>query len=311
MQIALGANQQALDLHNTGLATAILYTLAYADIFDYPLTLDEIHRYLIGVRATRTEVQTAIEAERQLDGKVVSIGGHFVLAGREKIVVLRRGRAKVAESLWPLAIRVGRAVASLPFVRLAAATGALVSNNVEQGADLDFLVVMKPGYVWVTRAMILALDRIARRRGLAARICPNYIISEDALTLNEQDLFSAQELTRMVPISGYTVYQNMRACNGWTNTFLPNAQGSPMDLGMDGKASRLKAPIEWALSSPPTRWVEKWEMRRKIAKFTRENKLNTETRFSSDYCIGHFDGHKQQTMDAFAARISRLGLNGR
>ena len=39
-------------LRMSTLELAILQTLAYVDMYDYPLTVDEIHRYLIAVRAT-------------------------------------------------------------------------------------------------------------------------------------------------------------------------------------------------------------------------------------------------------------------
>jgi hypothetical protein len=51
-------------------------------------------------------------------------------------------------------------------------------------------------------------------------------------------------------------------------------------------------------------------MRRKIAKFSNRQTLDDETRFSPDFCKGHFDGHKQQTMLAFEKRIAKLKLDG-
>ncbi|MEX1248380.1 MAG: hypothetical protein WEA61_07845 [Anaerolineales bacterium] len=311
MQLALGANKWTLELQSYDLPSAILYTLAYSDIFDYPLTVDELHRYLIGMKASHAEVRSVIETGQLLAGKIISDNAYFALAGRGGIFEMRRRRAEIVASLWPLSIRYGRAISRLPFVRMVTATGALAANNVAAGADLDYLVVTKPGYVWVTRAMILALDHYAKRRGLAARICPNYLVSEDSLALAEQDLFSAQEMARMVPIAGLSVYRALRAKNSWTDSFLPNAQGSPMDPGSESKDGWPKPLVEWALTSPATRWVEKWEMRRKIAKFTRQDKLNAETRLSADFCKGHFDGHKQRTMDAFAARIGKLGQGQR
>lgn len=305
MQLSLGHNVQVLERGVGNLHTAILCTLAYSDIFDYPLTTSEIHRYLIGRHASQAEVRAALES--MAGSEVIRHGALWALPGREEIVALRRKRAAQADRLWPLSLKYGRRIAALPFVRMVAVTGALAADNVEPNADLDYLVVTRPGYLWVTRAMILALDKATNAS--PARICPNFILAESHLALQDRDLFTAQELARMIPIAGLSVYAAMRDRNHWTDAFLPNAQGSPRDPGAGISINgRLKSTSEILLAAPPTRWLEQWEMRRKIAKFTRQENMNGETRFSADFCKGHFDGHKQRTMDAFQARLQSIGL---
>lgn len=305
MQLFLGVDRQVLDVGEGDLRTAILCTLAYADVFDFPLTIDEVHRYLIGFPAGRAEVVATLDS---MAGKQVGLNGRYsFLPGRKGLVGLRMRRQGQAELHWQLALKYGRRLAALPFVRMVAVTGALAADNVEPDADLDFLVITHPGYLWVTRAMILAVDGYTNAS--LARICPNFILTESHLALDDRDLFAAQELARMVPISGLPVYAAMRAANRWTDGFLPNAQGAPRQLkaGVNGDG-RLKTLGERLLSTPPTRRLEQWEMTRKITKFTRQGNLNGETRFSADFCKGHFDGHKQRIMAAFHERLQAINL---
>ena len=61
-------------------------------------------------------------------------------------------------------------------------------------------------------------------RDRAITLCPNYFLAESALRLSTQNLYTAHELTQMVPLFGLPVYQAMRRLNTWTDRFLPNAQ---------------------------------------------------------------------------------------
>jgi hypothetical protein len=286
------------------LVQAVLRTLAYSDIFDFPLTVDEIARYLIGYRTTADEVRAALA---QLGAAVSCEGERYALAGHEALFALRRQRAAHAAALWRPALRYGRLIAGLPFVRMVAVTGALAADNVAVGADIDYLIVTKPGWLWLCRAMALAVNRVARLAGLSAELCPNYLLSENALALQDVDLFTAQELARMLPLSGLDVYEAMRAANAWSNSFLPMASGVPRLLpGAAAGSSWLQRAAEFVLGLLPFGWLEGWEMRRKIAKFTRQQAPNAETRFSADFCKGHFDGHKAQTLRAFEQRLAAL-----
>jgi hypothetical protein len=284
---------------------AILLTLAYADIFDYPLTVAEVHRYLVGAAAPPAAIRAALEGGRLARRSLVHHGGYVMLPGREAIVAKRQRRAAVAAKLWPRALRYGRAVARLPFVRMVAVTGALAMDNVEPEADIDFLIVTEPGRLWLCRALVIGIVRLAARWN--DRLCPNYFLSEQALVIREHTLYTAHELVQMVPLAGLATYQRMRRLNPWADTFLPNADGpprhSPAGRVPDHPANRL---LEAALRTPAGGWLERWEMDRKVLKFSRQRNGAAETAFCADWCKGHFDGHGERTQAAFTDRLRAI-----
>jgi len=72
---------------------AILKTLIYGDIFDYPLKLYEIHKWLIGRKITLRQVEKALEKLRT-KGKVIRIKDYYFLPNRRGLVVKRAVRAQ-------------------------------------------------------------------------------------------------------------------------------------------------------------------------------------------------------------------------
>ncbi len=291
------------------LRQAILQTIAYADIFDYPLTAAEIHRYLIRVPAALDTVVDALSNGLLAPDEMARRGEYFTLPGREGLVETREQRARLSARLWPLAVRYGRAIAGLPFVRMVALTGALAVDNSRTDDDLDYLIVTESGRLWTCRAWVILLVHLVARSGVV--ICPNYFLSENALALDDRSLFTARELAQMVPLSGLSVYHHMRQVNAWADALLPNAHGPPRP---DVPATRPRAPLrplaETLLRTPPGDWLERWEMSRKITKFTRLHPHTNETHFSPDRCQGHFDGYRAKTLAAFDERVKLVGTRG-
>ena len=284
------------------LSRAILHTIAYADVFDYPLTAREAHRYLTGARASLEEVDRAL-ADAALFARV---GEYFTLCGREGIVLTRRQRGEIASRLWRKAIRYGRLIASLPFVRMAAVTGSLAMDNTEAGKDVDYLLVTQPGRLWTVRAMTLALARLARLERV--RLCPNYLLTTNALELGDHSVYAAHELAQMIPLSGMEVYAQMRRLNAWTEDVLPNAQGAPSTSHLVKIPTRLQRLLEWIFNLLRVDRFEKWEMNRKIQKLTREQSSSPETHFSADVCKGHKDSYGQRTNAALEERLESFGF---
>ncbi len=294
-----------------GLAGAVLATLAYADVFDHPLTLDELHRYLVGLAVRRDELERAVRLDDTLRGGVGEQDGLFFLAGRGGTVATRRRRAEVAARLWPAARAACRAIAGRPFVRLVAVTGALAVDSVESGADIDLLVVARAGRVWTCRAFVVAFARQASRRG--PRLCPNYVLSEGALAFTERTVYAARELAQLVPVAGPSVYARLRAANPWAAELLPNAAGPPraegeLDVGPRGAFRWVERLHAGRLGDVVERVAARAQAGRLTRKIARAELGGAEVTFSADTYKGHFDGHGGRILAAWAARLARLGV---
>lgn len=291
-----------LDVSSEKLSHAVFHTLAYADVFDYPLTAPEVYRYLPSTTATIEEVTQAL-SDKSLFSQV---GDYFTLRGREEIVETRKRRAVSAARLWPKALRYGRIIAALPFARMVAVTGSLSMNNIEDGKDIDYMIVTVPNHLWTCRALSLLIARLAKLEGMS--LCPNYVVTTNALELKERSLYVAHEVVQMIPVSGMETYQEICRLNGWIYEYLPNASGIPVLPA--GVKRVIKQPfvqniLEFIFSLPFGRWFERWEMDRKIARLSQEQSSSVESYFSADVCKGHIDKHGENLATALAVRLQK------
>jgi hypothetical protein len=288
------------------LGLAILCTVAYADIFDFPLNPLEIHRYLVGVAADRDDVLRALEDGPRASERLERRDGYVTLSGRTELVELRRRRAEIAAQMWPHAVRYGRATAAMPFVRAVILTGALAMGNVDAGDDLDFLIITATGRLWLTRAMVIGfVVKPAARRG--HEVCPNYLLSEQTLHFEERNLYVAHELAQMVPLAGLDVYRRIRRVNRWAKRFLPNASDPPRPVEISASSSSsMRSAVELVLGTFVGRQLERFERRRKIRRFSAQRPDTGTACFRVDLCKGHFESNEQTVLTAFEERLRAL-----
>ncbi len=288
------------------IAEAVLRAVAYADVFSAPVSLARLHRYL-ELAASPDEVRAAVAA--LTPGRLLVAGELVVLAGRDELLATARRRHVVADRLWPLATRWGRRLGRGPWVRMVAVTGALAVDNVDEGADIDYLVVAEPGRVWLARWWVIQQVRHARVRDRVV-LCPNWVLAGDALTLEHRDLFAARELAQMVPVAGAAVYADMVAANSWIAAVLPNAAGPPCADGLPSPPSaRVARLAERALGGSLGSRLEGWEQRRKTREITHRAGASPEVVLDERQCKGHVDGHGQRIAREWQRRLAALDLS--
>lgn len=294
----------------SSLEQAILHAVAYGDVFDYPLTSAEILRYLLAVPASLEQVQAALDGNRPVQGYLERVDGYYCLAGRGHLAAVRGERRETARRLWPWARHFGRLLSRLPYLRMAAVSGALAMDN-EPGVDIDFLLVTEPGRLWLCRGLAMLLVRWARRSGV--ELCPNYLVTTRALHFPGRDLYTAHEILQMVPLHGLEVYWYIRKLNGWADELFPNAASLPrpeIPALEDAPRPLLQRVGEALLSTPPGDWLEGWERQRKARKLNAQRAPGDEADFSGDWCKGHFGGYGGRSMAAYALRMETLRKNG-
>lgn len=231
------------------LPEAIFKTLAYADIFDYPLKKEEIwrrlvseHRFKVGFRELKKEISRLSLVDYSRD--------YYFFKGRGNIVSLRLKREGWSREKLKKAERVIHILKLIPTIKMAGLTGNLAVENCDENDDIDLLIITASGTLWLTRFFTtLFLDILGRRRRpgqkeFRDKFCLNMFLDEDHLGIpqGEQDLYTAHEVVQMKPLwdrSG--VYQKFLAQNRWIKRYLPNGVDTKILRYYDAKKKKEKS----------------------------------------------------------------------
>lgn len=287
---------------------SVYATVSYADVFDMPIELKHLHRYMIGSSLTMLETSMAVD-DLISRGRLARRDDVVYLAGREVVLDVYDERTERAADMWHDAEMWGRRIGRIPFVRMVAVTGGLAVDSVADHDDIDFFIVTRPRRLWLTRLMIIVLGRIAAREDVD--LCPNFIVSTRALAMNERSMYVARELAQMVVIVGDELCQTVRQSNDWMFEYLPNAtiRGDRSHLS-DIQPSSAQKWGEWFLLLPPIKLLEVWERKRKIRKLTKVGSRRQdvgapdESSFSADVCKGHMVGNAAGIDVAWKQRLN-------
>jgi len=207
----------------------VIATVSYADIFAYPLTLDEIRHWVVG-----TTHRGKPDAGTLHSLTIVHDRGqtYAVLKGREHLVALRNARRRTAKKKWLIARRVALLFRIIPSVELIGITGGLSMDNVTASDDIDVFIIAREGTLWATRlwvtvlADIIGIRRHPHDRTVADKVCLNMFMDDGSLAVptRDRDLFAAHEVLQMKPVwERNGAYGMFLRANRWAAAFLPNA----------------------------------------------------------------------------------------
>lgn len=211
----------------------IIHTIIYSDIFNFPLTLSEIHKFYHGEYSLS---KNNLKEELKNIPEINHEDGYYYLTGREHIVLERKFSEKESAPKIKKAKRIARLLACIPTIRYIALSGSLTLKNAKHDDDIDLFIITSRNTVWVTRfAVLLTLIVIGqkRKRGVTKapdKICPNMIVAEDAVCLPKaaRSLYTARELVQLRTLVAKDITrEELVSRNSWVKNFLPNTSIRP------------------------------------------------------------------------------------
>jgi hypothetical protein len=213
----------------TPLERSMVQTVAYFDLFDFPLTYPELYRYLW--RAPQTSLSEVITTATQLPS-LVSTGGFVMFAKREGLATTRQSRYIESELKWNKRRWFIQWLSYLPGVQAIFLVNTLAYHNVQSDSDIDLLIVAQPKKIWAVRFYTTLLAKLFGVRPKPGRtkdaVCLSFYATPTGLTQlaqlrsSDDDVLEAYWLAQALPLYDPHHYAAQLIHNPWIKTVLPN-----------------------------------------------------------------------------------------
>ena len=284
---------------------AILATVAYADLFDAAVSVEDLARTCLGVRLGAAEVRR--RAQLAPLSELIALDPQdsvVTLRGREELVARRQEGVRRTTELLQRHEMVISALATLPFIRMLALSGGTAHKNARGSDDIDLFVVAAGGRAYTAYTMLFLVSRLTKTRGV---VCPNYLVDEDHLQIAyHHDLFTAHQAISMVPIAGLEVFARFVGANDeWIRKLYPGYEPRPpaAQLGRPRLQRVIERGVELAGErlEQLLRVVWRLHLGRRVARAK-----------GSDLVLGggilklHLSDHRKRVLDRFEQRLHAL-----
>lgn len=212
------------------LKNSILQTIAYFDIFDCPLTANELRHFL---DQKISQEKLSEELKNLVNSRAILLHQGFYTLRLENIIA-RQERFSLSRRKLKKALLVSKIFARLPWIKFIALANQIGAHNLRDQGDLDFFIIAQPGKLWLTRFVTAGLMALANQRPTKDKsrdqICLSFFVTSDNLDLQkfmlaDKDLYFIYWLACLCPLYDSTdYYYRLIISNQWLGEKLPNWQ---------------------------------------------------------------------------------------
>ena len=235
------------NINSVQLRSSIIRTLAYYDIFSYPLTAEEIYHNL---STNHTDLAEVINELQLLIQKNIIFrkDNFFQLNDKNASVNRRKTGNELATKRLKTARKVSGLISRFPFIRGILLSGSISKGFMEEDSDIDYFVITHPNRVWFSRLMLMVFKKIFLLNS-KKNFCINYFVDSDNLEIEEKNIFTATEIVTLLPTFGKDIYEEFYKKNFWIRRFYPNFPKRETDNIIDRKNGVIKSLLEYILGN--------------------------------------------------------------
>jgi predicted nucleotidyltransferase len=249
----------------------ILATLAYFDLFNYPLTRVEIYLFLQN-KYDYDFFDDALES-LLLSGHIFLFDKFYTLHNDHYLVVHRLTGNKKADELIKIALRVGELLIRFPYVRGIAISGSLSKNYADEKSDIDLFIITAKNRLWIARTFMHCLKKLTFLVKKEDYFCMNYYIDEQHLEIPEKSIYTAIEVGTLIPLQGDITFEKFYSANLWIKNFIPN-KIMRVSSAKPVKAFACKSFVEWMLNNRIGNAIDNMLLHITTSRWLKKTRLN-------------------------------------
>jgi hypothetical protein len=218
---------------------AIVNSLLYYGVFNFPLTLSEL---LVNTNynwQSEAELQHTLNilVEQQL---ISEHEGHYFPYSKHQTIANRQTITQGTETYYAKAQKYSKLISHFPFVEGVLITGSLSKGCIAKDGDIDYLIITRPGRLWICRGLLVLFKKVFLFNS-RKYFCVNYYVDSESLTIPDRNIFTATEVISAMPAYNNQICQQFIADNNWLKKYYPNKEvNNKMNIdGLNNSAFKI------------------------------------------------------------------------
>lgn len=294
---------------HTTLAQSIIKTMTYFDLFLYPLKSEEIFYFLSTNHVNESDVRRELTTLSQ-NGLIFNHEDFFLLQNSTSLILRRKKGNLTAEKYLDIANRKATLIMRCPFVRGVLVSGSLSKNYADENSDIDFFIITQPQKLWISRFLLMAYKKIFLLNS-HKYFCINYFIDFNHLQIEEKNIFTATELSTLIPLQGKEYCDKLVQSNQWVKEFLPNYTPRSTKEVPVSTTNKMKVTAEAIIGLLGFKWMDFFLMKLFFIRWTykaNHNETDFKIAFKTNKHVSksHPKHYQKKVLQLYEDRLSEI-----